>query len=453
MKRAIREHAKEFVAILALIVFAMAVTGYILANQQAPYPSWIPFLGEDTYELKADLETGQAITPGQGQTVNVAGIKVGDITDVELDDGSAIVTMLIEDRYRNLVRADATVLVRPRTGLQDMTLEVDPGTSDEVMEEGETIPLASTTRNIPPDEFLAALDGDTRDYIKLLVQGGSQGLAENGEEASAVFRRFSPLAKYLARLNGALAKRSDAIRRSITSFKQVSQALGGADTQLAEFVSSSNDVLSAFARQEASLRATFQELPGALTATREAVESGDLFAQELGPAATKLIPSARALKPALEDSYPFFRDTEDPIRDQITPFARDTQPVFEELRKTTNQLNDTTPVLVDGLGELNRLFNALGHNPEGAQEGYLFWANWLGHNTNQAFSLQDASGPVLRAVAFNSCQTTSLGLGTASPPVGPGFPALRTLIEAARIPSPVAPGDSNQICVLDPRFP
>ena len=127
----------------------MATTGYILASQQAPYPSWVPFLGEDTFELKADLETAQAITPGQGQTVNVAGIKVGDITEVNLDDGHAVVTMLLEDRYKGLIKDDATVLVRPRTGLQDMTLEVDPGSPDApAMEEDDIVPLASTQRNV-----------------------------------------------------------------------------------------------------------------------------------------------------------------------------------------------------------------------------------------------------------------------------------------------------------------
>ncbi|MDX6587326.1 MAG: phospholipid/cholesterol/gamma-HCH transport system substrate-binding protein [Solirubrobacterales bacterium] len=442
MKRAIREHAKEAIAILALIVFAMATTGYILANQQAPYPSWIPFLGEETFELKADLETAQAITPGQGQTVNVAGIKVGDITEVELEDGHAVVTMLMEDRYEGLIKDDATVLVRPRTGLQDMTLEVDPGSPDAAaMEEGDMVPLASTQRNVPPDEFLAALDGDTRDYLKLLVQGGSEGLAENGEEASAVFRRFAPLSRYLAKLNGALSKRADAIKRSITSFKQVSEALGGSDTRLAEFVSASNDVLSAFARQEASLRATFQELPSALTATREAVISGDAFAQELGPAATALLPSAKALKPALQETYPFFRDTEEPIREQITPFARNTQDTFEELRKTTTKLSDATPTVVGGLSELNRVFNSLGYNPPGAEEGYLFWANWLGHNAQQTSNIQDANGALIRAIAFNSCQTASLALGTAG-----SFPSLKTLIEATRIPSAAA------TCAIDPQF-
>ena len=37
--------------------------------------------------------TAQAVTPGQGQTVRVAGVRVGDISKVELKDGHAVVTM------------------------------------------------------------------------------------------------------------------------------------------------------------------------------------------------------------------------------------------------------------------------------------------------------------------------------------------------------------------------
>ncbi len=36
--------------------------------------------------------------------MNVAGIKVGDITDVDLEDGHAVVSMLIEDRYAGLIK-------------------------------------------------------------------------------------------------------------------------------------------------------------------------------------------------------------------------------------------------------------------------------------------------------------------------------------------------------------
>ena len=50
-------------------------------------------------------------------------------------------TMEVDDQYVPLIHDDASVLLRPKTGLQDMTLELDPGTTGDV-EEGSTIPLA-----------------------------------------------------------------------------------------------------------------------------------------------------------------------------------------------------------------------------------------------------------------------------------------------------------------------
>ena len=70
----------------------------------------------------------QAVTPGQGQTVRVSGVRVGDITGVDLKNGRAIVTMDLEPGYKGFVHTDATALLRPKTGLKDMFIELDPGT-------------------------------------------------------------------------------------------------------------------------------------------------------------------------------------------------------------------------------------------------------------------------------------------------------------------------------------
>ena len=55
--------------------------GYILANQRFYLPGWVPLVGTDFVELKAEFSTAQAVTPGQGQTVNIAGVEVGEITE------------------------------------------------------------------------------------------------------------------------------------------------------------------------------------------------------------------------------------------------------------------------------------------------------------------------------------------------------------------------------------
>ncbi len=71
----------------------------ILANQATALPSWVPLLGEERFELKAEFTSAQAVTPGQGQAVDIAGIQVGDITGVELEDGHAVVTMEVDNEY------------------------------------------------------------------------------------------------------------------------------------------------------------------------------------------------------------------------------------------------------------------------------------------------------------------------------------------------------------------
>ena len=144
MRRAIREHLRDFVAIIALFVIGIVATVVILINQGVQFPSWAPGVGSESFELKGEFTSAQAVTPGQGQTVNINGVKVGEITEVDLVDGRAIVTMSIRNEYGGLIKADATMLPRPRTGLQDMVIEVDPGTSEEQFDEGGTVPLSQT---------------------------------------------------------------------------------------------------------------------------------------------------------------------------------------------------------------------------------------------------------------------------------------------------------------------
>ena len=67
-----------------LVVIALVVGGYILSNQRFYLPAWVPIVGSDFVDYKAEFATAQSVTPGQGQTVQVAGVDVGEITNVDL---------------------------------------------------------------------------------------------------------------------------------------------------------------------------------------------------------------------------------------------------------------------------------------------------------------------------------------------------------------------------------
>ena len=110
MRTAIRKHWLDFVAILGLIVISGAVAVFILGKQRLTLPAWVPLVGKDFFVIKAELATAQAVTPGQGQTVNVAGVQVGEISKVELKDGKALLTFRMQPKYGRVYK-DARVLM------------------------------------------------------------------------------------------------------------------------------------------------------------------------------------------------------------------------------------------------------------------------------------------------------------------------------------------------------
>jgi phospholipid/cholesterol/gamma-HCH transport system substrate-binding protein len=444
MTKAIRTYFTDFIAIIVVAALALATLTYILANQKASLPDWIPGLGEEFYELNAEFSTSQSVTAGQGQGIMISGIQVGKVGEVNLENGHAVVRMDIEPKYAELIHKDARLLLRPKTGLNDMVIEVDPGTKGDTPPEGSSIPMAQTAPNINPDEVLATLDADTRDYLTLLLQGGAEGIGGQGRELSAGLRRFEPTARDLARLGRVLAARRKNIRGVIHNFRLVAEELGDSDSQLARFIDASNAALGAFAEQQDALAQSVAELPPTLRSTQTNLEKANELSLTLAPALLALIPQAVELQPALESTQNLFTDTLSPIRDQIRPFTRQIQPTIRHLNQASEPLERTAAGSRVAFGDLNNLLAKLAFNPKGSRkEGFLFWLAWLNHGVNAIYLTQDAEGPLHRGLLVVSCGTVRLGELTAV-----GNPLLDTELNATDLP------DSQEICSSPtPTFP
>jgi phospholipid/cholesterol/gamma-HCH transport system substrate-binding protein len=409
VRTAIRKHLRDFVAIILLMAAALAVALVILPNQRLSLPSGVPVLGSDVVEVEAELSTAQAVTPGQGQTVNIAGVEVGEIASVELEQGKAVVGMKIEREHAEIYN-DATVLLRPKTGLKDMVAELNPGSREAgELREGQRIPMSQTLPDVNLDEILASLDADTRDYLKLLLGDGAEALGGNGRELARTLRRIEPTARYARRINEQLAERRRNVKRVIHNFSLLTSELGDRDDQLAEFVENSNAVFAALANQDANIRGTLAELPSALDVTRESLGKVDRLASLLGPTLEDLRPAARALGPSLRATRPFLRETTPVIRDELRPFTRAALPTVEQLRPAMRDLAAATPDLTRTFRVVNRLVNTLAYNPPGrSNEGYLFWLSWANHAGQTIFATQDAHGPIRHGLVVFSCETAQL---------------------------------------------
>ncbi len=417
----IRRGAAAFTAIVTLIVIAALVGGYILSHEGLTVPSWVPVLGKSYYTVNAEFSTAQAITPGQGQAVTIAGVQVGIISGVQLRNGVAVVSMNIDQGDGPFYR-DATMLLRPKSQLKDMTIEVNKGTPGAgALPSGGTLPIAQTAPDANLDELLASLDADTRSYLQELIGSAGQGLGGRGLELSAALRRFDPTTRDFELISRALVSRRVAIARVTHNLAILVAAIGTKDDELANLVRASNAVFGTFAQENANVSATVAKLPGALSEINTSLGKVTTTAQLANSALGGLLPTAHALAPAERAGQTLFKTTTPVIANQLSPFVRAAQPTLAPLVPAAHSLAAATPNLTSAFGVLSTFLNELAYNTgSSTKPGYLFYLPWANHNINSALSVGDASSALLRSeiVVAPAGVLIDCGTGQVNPSAG-----------------------------------
>jgi phospholipid/cholesterol/gamma-HCH transport system substrate-binding protein len=427
MQQAIRKNLRNFIAVMVLFVVALVTTYAILQEQRLR----IPVLEEKPFELEAEFETAQAVVPGQGQTIRVAGVRIGDVQGVEVEDGVGVVTFAIDREFLPVYR-DATILMRPTTGLKDMFFDMDPGTSAAgEFEEGDRVAVANTAPDVNLDEILEALDSDTQAYLRLLLVGAGEGLRGRDKELGMVLGSIGPINKDLARLNSLVAQRKENLSRLIHNMNVLTNRIGQNGADLSELVVTSNAALGAIAEQDPSVQRAVRLLPGTLAQARSTLEETARFAEVLGPAFNDLRPFARRLDEVNSSTSRLAREATPAIKDQIRPFVRAARPPLPDLREAADLYSKTAPRLADIGNSANRLLNMAAWNPNGTEqageagrnEGFLYWIAWLNHNSSSVWSAGDGTGYMRRIYLTMGCEqvlnlVTGLGGGAIPPELG-----------------------------------
>jgi phospholipid/cholesterol/gamma-HCH transport system substrate-binding protein len=329
------------------------------------------------------------------------------------------------------VREDATALLRPRTGLKDMFIELDPGGSGKTLGDGDTLPVQNTAPDVDPDEILSALDTDTRSYLQLLISGAGKGLKGHGNDLNRTFKALGPTTRDLGRVSSAIASRREDLKHLIHNYGDLTNTLADTDGDIRRLVNSSDAVFRAFASQDQNISLAVSKLPSTLRQTQQTLTKVDAYSRVAGPALESLRPAFRQLDVANHAVLPFVKEAEPITRTKIRPFVRTARPEISNLRPAAINLAKASPDLVKAFHEVNRFFNMAGYNPGGRDpvtgnnaqdrnrdEGYLFWLGWVAQNTTSLFSTSDALGPLRRYIPFANCTTIRAQLA-AEPAAGP----------------------------------
>lgn len=119
----------EIIVGLFMIVGIMAMV-YISVNL-----GHVDFIGQDDYQLTATFATVTGLK--QDTNVEIAGVPVGKVASIKLKDNQALVTLNIRKGVQ--VQEDAIASIRTQGLLGAQFIELLPGASDVILEDGDEI--------------------------------------------------------------------------------------------------------------------------------------------------------------------------------------------------------------------------------------------------------------------------------------------------------------------------
>ena len=332
MRRVRQRGLSPFTAgLLALAL--IAVGSYFGFTKSNPFAS--PF------ELKAAFRTANDLKPNS--PVRIAGINVGEVTKVEsLGDGEpgAVVTMEIQDAGLPIHR-DAEAKVRPRIFLEgNYFVDLEPGSpSAPAIGDGEMVPATQTAAPVGLGQLLEALQSDTREDLRVVLQEYGRALNVKGAEG---YNRSIPFQQRAFRDSAIVNDATRGIERHDLSeyFEGAASVAEGLDRdpeQLKALVTNFAVTADAFALEERNLSAAIAQLPKTLRTGRAALGELNEALPPLRRFVADFRPAVRSSGPALDATLPFVRQ----MRRLVQP---------SELRGLVADLRP----LVPDLTELNR---------------------------------------------------------------------------------------------------
>ena len=174
-------------ATLGLIALAVVLVLVFLG-----FTKDIPFTSP--YQVNAVFESANSVRPGS--PVRIAGVEVGKVKEVKPSEGSdaAVLVMQIDDDGRP-IHADATAKIRPRIFLEgNFFVDLETGSPDAPeLEDGGTLKVTQTATPVQLDEVLTALQSDTREDLKDLLEAFAVAL--DSEPTAAEDRASHPMAR------------------------------------------------------------------------------------------------------------------------------------------------------------------------------------------------------------------------------------------------------------------
>ena len=390
---------RDVTALVLLMILGTTTCAIVLINQRYDWP-W-----QDKFEFQAEFAEVPGISPSNGQEVRIAGVTVGSIKDADLTDaGTARLTFALEPGHT--IYQDTVLVLRPKTPLNDMYVEMSEGTpAAGELEEGDIVPIEQTANPVQVDRVTQNLDEDAQAGIAAILQESDVALANAPEHLApglnvtdATIATFKPVME-------ALDSRRVSLARLVSALSKIARTSGSDEERLTRITSSLADTLGVIAARDDELEATLARMPGFVEELRGATGS-------VRNLSTQLDPTLAAVRDA-SDTLPGALNGLGSLADRLEATARTATPLAREARPLVSDLRPVIPQYRDALGDVGAITDRLDYT-SGVVVDYLDDLSAFIYNTTSIFSLGDANGGILRGQVQVSQSSLPFAIGGTS---------------------------------------
>jgi ABC-type transporter Mla subunit MlaD len=315
--------------------------------------------GGGKYLVRATFDNASFIIPGED--VKVAGVVVGSIEDLDVDDQNhAVAVLRIDDPAFRPFRRDATCRIGLQSLIGEQFVECDPTQTRgagkapapelTTIKDGEPgagqhpLPLERTSSPVGVDLLQNIMRVPQRQRLPLIINELGAGVSGNGEELNAAIKRASPVLQKADELVQTLASQDKMLGKLTDDSDEILASLADRRKDVGRFVKNAGDAGTATARQGEALEQNFAKLPA--------------FLKQLGPATDRLGAFADQGSAAI-DALASEAKTVNEATKLLGPTAKQATPTFTSLGKVADQGRETFPRLLGTAQQLNKLGTSL----------------------------------------------------------------------------------------------
>ena len=294
-------------AVTMLVVNVATVVAWF-ANNGLPF---VP-----TESVKIQLPNGANLL--KGNEVREGGYRIGIVSGmkpVPLANGEvgAEATLKIDKKQVGFP-ADTKIVIRPRSVLGLKYVEINRGTSERVLQDGDTLPVSQASIPVELDEFYGIFDEETREGARKSLRGFGDAFTTRGASLNRTIEDAPRFLEHLEPVMRTLSLPRTNIKRFFGELGDFTRVLAPVADRYAHGFTAGADTFEAWSRDPEALKATITKsaptMRAGITSFRQQrpfLVSFRDFSAALDDAAQELPRTLPRINPALEEGIPVLR--------------------------------------------------------------------------------------------------------------------------------------------------